>query len=37
LVYIFNEPDATALAVPGEESAAPADDTVAATDDAVVR
>jgi hypothetical protein len=37
LVYIFNEPDATALAVPGEEAAAPADETVAATGDGVVR
>jgi hypothetical protein len=37
LVYIFNEPDATALAVPGEEGAEAADETVAATEDGVVR
>ena len=40
LVYIFNQPDATALAVPGEEGAAPADETVAASGesgDGVVR
>jgi hypothetical protein len=37
LVYIFNEPDATALSVPGEEGAEAADETVAATEDGVVR
>jgi hypothetical protein len=37
LVYIFNQPDDTALTVPGEEPAAAADETVAASGDGTVR